>query len=558
MFEEDYDKICEIIITQTMSLIKAENMKRYSNINKNDITNGDIIYKSAAAGKASITIVDTPAGTGKSMLIKDRVNCLLKQNVAPDKIMILNLNIAKSKQMIKEFPKGLQIMTFCEFTHNMFRANCSDIEVSSEQALLNAIRLIKTNPTEQAFIQRLSMRDPKERNTMLSLFVNQHTDETYDLLKKTNKISYMLEALICQNKMYKFKKDPYDVDVIIINGVHNMPVPILCSVIEYANKRKANLFITGTNDETIYDFNMAYANTMNVLASFASKNIEIIRLTQSKMHKDIKDTMDMRRSYGLRNVKAKNIVYKDGDDEYALIDSAFSDNIINYINARMQAKEQILILARSNADIHKIKQIIESKCQMENKTTIDLTEFQIPKTTYGDILSKYQSSIIQKFPKMTCQKMKTALIAVYDYEINKTLSQRQRAIYTNDKENIDSFIDTIFSFLPDKNAKYDAMFLIKGIVEYENKQWKKYMKKAESTDPPDFSSANIIYSTIHSAIDIRSDHTIILFHDINEEKNKSLYHVALSRANISEYIIFLNNNKYPSQYYAYIKNNTRK
>lgn len=557
MFEEDYDKVCGMIIKQTMDLIKPEKMKRYPDVNKNDVKNGDVIYKSAAAGKAAIIIVDTPAGTGKSMLIKDRVNCLLKQNVAPEKIMILNLNIAKSKQMIKELPKGLQIMTFCEFTHNMFRENELDIGLSSEDALLNAIRMKDPDldSDSKAFLQRLSIRDPKERNTMLSLFVNQHIDAVHNLLKQTNKISYMLEALMCQNQMYRFKKDPYNADAIIINGVHNMPVPILCSVIEYAYKRKANLFITGTTNETIYDFNMAYSNTINVLSSFSSKNVEIIRLTQSKIHKDISDAMDMKRTQGLERVKAKHVFLKESDDDP--IKSAFSDSIIKYINMRLKRKEQILFLARSNSDIHRIREIIEENCSMENKTIIDLTDFQIPKTTYGEILSKNKKLIANRFPSIKRKKLKVILDALYDYEIRQAKSPKQRQIYEQDKKNTEQFVNNVFESLPDKKASYTANALINECIEYENDQWKKYMKQAEKTDPPDFSAADLIYSTIHSAIDIRSDHTIILFNDINEEKNKPLYHVALSRANESEYVIFLNSEKNTSQYYSYIKNNQK-
>lgn len=553
MFEEDYDKVCNLIIKQTMDLIKTDKMKRYPDLNKNDVKNGDVIYKSAAAGKASVTIVDTPAGTGKSMLIKDRVNCLLKQNVPPEKIMILNLNIAKSKQMAKELPTGVQIMTFCEFTHNMFRENEPDIGLASEDALLNTMRMKDLNPDGKAFLQRLNIHDPKERNTMLSLFVNQHIDAVYDILKQTNKISYMLEALLCQNKMYRFQKDPYNADAIIINGVHNMPIPILCSVLEYAYKRKTNLFITGTNNETIYDFNMAYSNTINVLSSFASKSVEIIRLTQSKIDKDISDTMDMKRTQGLKNVKAKRILFK--GLEINAIESAFSNSIVDYINMRLRRQEQLLFLARSNSDIHQIRKIIETKCSIENKTIIDLTDFQIPRTTYGEMLSKNKLLISKRFPGITNKKLKVILKALYDYELQRTNSQKQKQLYEQDKQNIEQFVNNVFISLPDKTAVYAAEALINECIKYENDQWKKYMKQAEKTDPPDFLAADIIYSTIHSAIDIRSDHTIILFNNVNEEKNKPLYHVALSRANKSEYIIFINDEKNPSQYYSYIKNN---
>lgn len=557
MLTDDYNKICKDIIEQTMKSIKTSNIKKYPDINKGDVRNGDITYKTAAADKFPITLVNTPAGTGKSNLIKDRVFALIGQRVPPKKIMILNMNISKVKQMKNELPQNIQIYTFSQFAHNIFQENFPNMfALSDNTSIRNKLMLSVTgqNDVENKLIQRLNMTDPQEKITMLTLLINQYPEEILSILKTIAKTSYTMETLLCQNMMYSLEKDPYKVDSIIINGVHNMPVPILCCVLEYANKYKTNLFITGTNDETIYEFNMACKNTMRILSSWQSRDISIIRLSQSKINPAINNVIEMKRANDLPGIKTKYINSQKQSIETA-IQTALSAKTTDFISDKLSNKEQILILARSNQEIKTIKSIMESEYDLKNHKIIDLTEIQIPKTTYGTILAKYNRYLTNKYKNgITSMQLKYELYEIYKKEIKNTNLKHQITIYTNDKSNISDFVDKIFSFLKDTNQPYDTRFIINGVIEYESKSRQKTMQKMENMNPPDFKSADLIFATIHSAIDLRSNNTIVIFNNLNEEQNANLYHVALSRANKSEYIVFIDNPKFPNKHYKYLTN----
>ena len=182
MTNNEYGLVCDKIIFETMKYIDTTHIKRYS-IDKNNIhSNGDAIYKSAIASTAPITLVYTPAGTGKSALIKDRVNVLQTIGVPNQKIMILNMNIAKVKQMKKELP-DINIMTFSDFIHNIFIANYPSCQLSDINSIANELRLYNTNSTIKEFINKLSITNPQDKMTLLTLFVNNHIDDIFNALE---------------------------------------------------------------------------------------------------------------------------------------------------------------------------------------------------------------------------------------------------------------------------------------------------------------------------------------------------------------------------------------
>ena len=69
----------------------------------------------------------------------------------------------------------------------------------------------------------------------------------------------------------------------------------------------------------------------------------------------------------------------------------------------------------------------------------------------------------------------------------------------------------------------------------------------------DLSDANIVLSTIHTATDIRCDNVVVFMKNMTDKIDTSVYRVALSRANKSEYIIFANYGMFETQYQKYIK-----
>lgn len=551
MTPDDYSFVCNKMLNVAMKYLDTTNIRSYPNLDRKKVTNGNIIYKSAVADKSPITLAYTPAGTGKSALIKDRIKAVIEQGTPPSKILVLNMNIAKVRQMQNEMP-DVNIMTFCDFTHGIFAANNKGFELSDINSIANMLRL-KTDPSDTLaakFINVLSLYNSQDRVVMASLFINEYLTKSYDLLASIGKIDYSLEGIICHNMMYKYQHNPYDVDTIIINSVHNMPIPILCSVIEYVNKYHCNLFMTGSPDETIYEFNMAYKNSMNVIGSYSDKNIGIIRLNQSKMSKSICDVLETKRTTVLDGIFTKSIDSKQTDN---VMEAAFSPVNTDYIRTRLDDKRPILVIARSKSDIVEINDTLEKyyRADHPSMTVLNLADIQAPYTEYGTMLTKHLNTLMSKYTQMSNQDIGFELYNALTYMINHTESPYKKNSYLQQRNDLVQFIEDFSRIYSDEpRSVKDA---VEDIISYESNRIQQHMEKMQNETTMDFQNADIILSTIHTAIDIRNNDVIVFLRNHTDAVDNSLYRTALSRANETEYIIFVNNGSFENNYQRYLK-----
>lgn len=559
MTKNEYGLICDKIIFETMKYIDTTNMKRYC-IDKNAInSDGDVIYTSAIVSAAPITLVYTPAGTGKSALIKDRVKALQSIGVPNEKIMVLNMNIAKVKQMEHELP-NVNIMTFSDFIHNIFAKNYPSCQLSDINSIANELRLYNSNTIINEFINKLTIPNPQDKMTLLTLFINNHIDDVINALQLINKSDYSLESMICQNKLYEFTKNPYDIDTILINGIQNMPIPVLCSILSYANKYKCNLFITGSPEETIYEFNMAYSNGMNILSSYKDKQIDIIRLSQvPKMNNDIKNVLNKTpiAKINSQNVQTLSMIVNYDIPMQTILKQSLIDNS-NYIKTKLNNNESILIIARSKADVADIKQtIIDNFTPLyPNLKVLDITAGQLNETTYGQIASENYIALSMRYPNgITPGQFFYELYNILNNKISlaETESPYKKAKYQNDMNNIIDFTKNHMDVFIDMNKIFSVKEIITLLIDIESDIIQSYMNEIQQQATIDISNANIILSTIHSAIDIRHDNVIVFMKNNNDKIDESVYRVALSRANKSEYLIFANYGTFETNYQRYLK-----
>ena len=122
MDKATYAGICEHIISSTMKYISTDRMKCISISRETAGHTDNPIYASAIMSKAPITLAYTPAGTGKSALIKDRADATAESGIDKSRILVLNMNIAKAKEMSHKMT-GMQVMTFSDFTCGIIEQN---------------------------------------------------------------------------------------------------------------------------------------------------------------------------------------------------------------------------------------------------------------------------------------------------------------------------------------------------------------------------------------------------------------------------------------------------
>lgn len=552
MSPDEYSLLCDRILVETMQYITTDKMRRH-NIDKSYIKSQDQIYISAATSHSPITIVYTPVGAGKSTLIADRVNGLIRSGVPASNIAILSMNIAKAKQTELEMP-GVNCMTFSDFTHAIFTANYPGYELSDENSIVNTLKLYGSTPFRQTFLERLSITNPQDKACLLTVFVNNHLDEVEAELAAIHKIDYTLESMICQNRIYQLANNPFHLDEILINGVQNMPLHTLCCILEYVSMYGCRLFITGMPNETIYEFNMAYGKAMNMLSSYMNKiGVGVIRLPSVKMAPDIYNTLLQtdNTNISMSNVQAAHVTAKYLTDPTEMLKQVLVTRS-DYIDRKLTNHEQILVLARSKAEISVIKSVVINNFaqKYQNMSVIDLTGIQPPVFVWGKLLTKYYASLKATYPQGIDKiELCRRLWLILDNEIKNAASKHMREIYQHSQTELGCLANSTWT--QDDLAKKPVITRIQSIIDEESAKIQAYNQYVRNNVVLNLSSADIIFSTIHSATDIRCDNTVVYLKNYSDTVDENLYRIALSRANKSEYLIFVNSDNFdvPVQYY---------
>ena len=559
----DYANVCDNIIQQTMQYIDTNGMKSYK-LDKSIVQSDDPVYVSAAASSAPIVLAYTPAGTGKSTLIEDRMKLLQHNGVPSEKIVVLNMNIAKVKQMRRHLP-GVQVMDFNAFTHGIFKANNPECELSDMESIASTLRLMQPNDILNQFVDILSLKDPKERMVMCTLFANKYRTFTPATLKAIRKSDYAIESMICQNALYSYPENPYNVEAILINGVTNMSVPILCTILEYANMYHCNLFITGSPDETLYEYNMAYSNSMNVISSYNQKmHIDIIRLTKpKKMCTDILNLLNMN---PMAKINKQVVIGGSINMDYSMsvVESAmqFVGPQNPYLGEKLKNKEQVLVLARSRKDIKDIKTAIVN-CyaqQYPDLKILDLTERQIPSAIYGEFASKNIDMLLAKYPNGV--KVGALLDDIYNLLMNAEANATpyMKSIYNTARDELLMFSQNHMDVFGSLDKEFNVLDLVQTVINLESNDIQKVLKDIQDNDTMDMSGMDIVMSTVHTAMDIRMDHVFIFIKTNKNNENQkatpedeAFYRVALSRANKTECVIFANYGEFTLPHQKYLQ-----
>ena len=557
MTHNEYNNVCEKILTSTMQYINMAAMNSHNLPRPAQIT--DPVYTSAVIDPGPVTLVYTPAGSGKSKLIQDRTNALMAAGISPQDIIILNMNIAKVRQMSDQMP-GVNVMTFNDFVHGIFTENIPCIQASDMDSVIASLHLLDPQEADKTsllaeLIRKLSVSSPDERNVLLTLFVNNHMSFVIDVLTEIGKADGTLESMVAQNAMYQFSRDPYEAKAILVNGVHNMPLPVLCCLLEYAFMHKCSLFMTGSPAETIYEFSMAYPNAMNSLSAYAGKGLRIIRLMDRKnISDDMRNVLDRNMASRIQSetVSAQHINSSFTLD--ALRDSLTREN--GYLAQKLQAKEKVLIIARSKMDIAMVNSLLEEIVlpKMPSLKIADLTSIPAPSAFYGTVLGKAYPQLYEKYAggiTMGCLFME-----LYEILAQKEAEEQDNVMklrYGTRKNELLPWSQAHQARFSGYDAFVPLLQAIQTVIDIESEDIQNHMKRMREDPETDTSDADIILSTIHAAIDFQTDNVILIARDMNHDRDENLYRVALSRARKTEHIIFINRRPAEHPYQKYLR-----
>lgn len=561
MESSEYISICDNMINSTMQYIDTSEMQRLSPQIRLE-SNRSIQYNNAVSDSAPISLIYAPAGTGRYDMILDRIRLLTQKKM---NILVLTMNSARASQLSMNtiFHTNVEIETFSDFAKFLLLSSIN-VNIDELDPFINILSLDAPDcKLKKRFIDILKTPNPRDRMTLLSLFVNKHIGYVTDTIKQLKHCTTKLAGVICQNLIWHLKNTCYkNCDAIIVEGVHNMSVPEFCLTLSYASKYKCNLFMIGYPDETIYEFNMAYKNAMNVLSGYADKNIHSIHLSETvKMSASVNAVLNMTPVTSLHNIDSVSTEYT-ADVELKSIISNTMDPNTAYIKDKLDKKEQLMFIAHNRQDLIAIAGVINEKYISQNPKLKIAILMTLPDTIthYGQIAIDCRNELSQIFKD-------GATNAQYAYELYNRLYATYRAlcIYAPESKDINQIkihLSGMKSFMEEaldmtSHQKNDINLITRRIVEYENAQINIISQKSiRAAYKQNVSDADIIISTIHSAADIRCQNVVVFLKNASDNIDMNLYRVALSRANESEYIIFANKGRFNTPYQRYLKQYT--
>lgn len=555
MTPQEYRMVCDRILVETLKYVDpARFAGRAPKLATTDVPNA--IHASAVTDTAPVTLVYTPAGSRKSKLVRDRANALVAAGMAPENIIVLNMNIAKANQMARELP-GMAVMTFNDFIEGLFVANFPEVTPSDSGSVVNALKLLPASPESGELIRKLSIRNPQEQAVMTALHVNEKTDQVLGLVRAAGIADGQLQSLLCQN--YDLQANPYEAEAVIVNGVHNMPLPVLCCVLAYANKHGCNLFLTGSPKETIYEFNMAYGGAMDVLSGWNAGCVHVVNLLDRDAISDgIQAALEMDEH---AVIPADEVGFEYHANVRQFGQSGAEDIVKSlacldtWLARRIALDVPVLVVANSKTDLAALKESILEKWLPVHPglKVVDLTTVQYKPTPYGRVLADHLDAVLAAHPGTTT--IWRLLGSLYDWlRVDAVEQSGQYARnYLDAADDLMNWYLAHESSLPARDEERPTRELVRAVIDAESRDCRAYLDSMKGSHVVDTSGADIILSTVHSAVDLRMDNVLAIVHQFGSRCDMNLLRVALSRAGTNEYLVFMDDSKSDNPYPRYLK-----
>lgn len=208
-----------------------------------------IEQQNAIITEEPLVIVQATAGSGKSTVILERVQHMIKAGIDPTDIMVLSFtNVAADNIMNKN--KDIKAMTIAKMIHLIYSENFKEHQLSTLPTIINAIDIYYSNNNNIAQTFKKLLRNiqfnSKQAFTEANNFIDDHYDEVIEILNTIGQTSLELEIMICYNKIDELiEPDSIKSKYIIIDETQDNSVFEFIYAIRYVEKHKESLYIVG-------------------------------------------------------------------------------------------------------------------------------------------------------------------------------------------------------------------------------------------------------------------------------------------------------------------------
>lgn len=536
----------------------------------------------AITSPSPLNQVQAGAGTGKSTVIKSRLDYLDYLGVDMNKVMVLSFTNAAADNIKARCP-GIQSMTIAKMIDTIYTQNHPTHQLSPSLArrgegstFTNSIALYRDSlPLVPELTDAVNRVEKYNDYATLLRLVEENYDAIMKILDTVGQTTFHLEIIICYLE-HATMTIPFEIEHLLIDEVQDNAVFEFIFFLNLTCKLKNHLYLVGDCSQTLYEFRASDPKALNAIEGsglFATfplninyrSNQDILQFANVLLNDiDANQYANIQlQSFKLNTVTkqsfaaAVNVNYNRLDRKTeleSLVRRKLSEpDMMKWIDDKLSKNEQICVLTYKRRESAMFQKALEQLYPNSQFVSI------IPaKNVSFAYFSRYVSANRQQLMALPttdaqtlCNRVKIEVIAnlanchVSQFSPNypKILASVQKMLSEWQAANIGVIADAITQF----NAgaiDHQRLAEIVGetLIDFEIQKnalkqslvSQKNADKKENTD-----SANFIFSTIHSAKGLEFDNVILLYENKNqmEEDTKRMYYVALTRAKKSEYIL---------------------
>lgn len=535
----------------------------------------------AITSAAPLNQVQAGAGTGKSTVIKSRLDYLYYLGIDLNDVMVLSFTNAAADNIKARCP-GIQSMTIAKMIDTIYQQNHPTHQLSPSLArrgegstFTNSLELYKGSmPFVEELIDATNRAEKNDYATLLRL-VEENYDDIMKILDTVGQTTFHLEIIICYLE-YATMNIPLNIKHLLIDEVQDNAVFEFVFFLNLTCKLQNHLYLVGDCSQTLYEFrasdpkalnaiensglfatfplNINYRSNQNIL-QFANALLNDIEANQyaNIQLQSFKLNQITKQSFMENVIVDYNKLAKISEMEDWVRFKLHTPEMKKWIDDKFANGEQICILAYKRRDAAIFQKELEKLYPSKKLVSIIPVKntafayfskyvshcrqqlFALPTSNITDLFNRIRAEIISNLN--SCRILPTMT------NYNKILLKVQTMLAEWQNKNTAMLSDKLNLF---HNGAITHQELVEAIgeslIDFEiekNALKQTILSQANATKKEDTDNADFIFSTIHSAKGLEFDNVILLYQNKNqmEEDAKRMYYVALTRAKKSEYIL---------------------
>lgn len=529
-----------------------------------------------------LNLVQAGAGTGKSTVIKSRLDYLDYLGVDLNKVMVLSFTNAAADNIKARCP-GIQSMTIAKMIDTIYTKNHPTHQLSQAQSkrgegstFTNSLELYKGSiPLIPELIEATNKAEHRNDYATLLRLVEENYDAIIKILDTVGQTTFHLEIIICYLE-HATMTIPFDIEHLLIDEVQDNAVFEFIFFLNLTYKLHNHLYLVGDCSQTLYEFrasdpkainaiessglfstfplNINYRSNQNIL-QFANVLLDDIEANQyaNIQLQSFKLNPITKQSFSEAVTVMYNRLNKISEMEDWVCRKLREPDMDEWIKDKLDKKEQICVLCYKRREAALFQRELEKLYPKAKFVSI------IPaKGSTFAYFSRYVSGNRQQLlalpttnVKDLCSRIRAEIIANLSNCHITPSTKNYNQIVTNvnamlqewQVANIDVLQDALTQFHAG-TITHDRLAEIIGetLIDFEiqkNAIRQTFLSQKNANKKEDTDNADFVFSTIHSAKGLEFDNVILLYQNKNqmEEDVKRMYYVALTRAKKSEFVL---------------------